>query len=53
MRRSLEQPDLQKRFIEAGGAEAVGMSSAEFLARIKQDGERYRRIIKAANVKPE
>jgi len=53
VRRSLEQPDLQKRFIEAGGAEAVGMSSAEFLARIKQDGERYRRIIKAANVKPE
>ena len=53
VRRSLEQPDLQKRFIEAGGAEAVGMSSAEFLARIKQDGERYRRVIKAANVKPE
>jgi tripartite-type tricarboxylate transporter receptor subunit TctC len=53
VRRSLEQPDLKKRFIEAGGAEAVGMSSAEFLARIKQDGERYRRVIKAANVKPE
>jgi tripartite-type tricarboxylate transporter receptor subunit TctC len=53
VRKTLADPDLQKRYVEAGGAEAVGMSSAEFLARIKQDGERYRRVIKAANVKPE
>ena len=53
VRKSLADPDLQKRFVEAGGAEAVGMSSAEFLARIKRDAERYGRVVKAANIKPE
>jgi tripartite-type tricarboxylate transporter receptor subunit TctC len=53
VRRTLEQPDVQKRFVETGGAEAIGMSSAEFLARIKSDAERYRRVVKAAGVKPE
>ena len=53
VRKSLADPDLQKRFVESGGAEAVGMSSGDFLARIKKDAERYGRVVKAANVKPE
>ena len=53
VRKSLADPDLQKRFVESGGAEAVGMSSAEFLSRIKHDAERYGRVVKAANVKAE
>ena len=53
VRRTLEQPEVQKRFVETAGAEAIGMSSAEFLARIKSDAERYRRVVKAAGVKPE
>ena len=53
VRKSLADPDLQKRFVESGGAEAVGMSSAEFLTRIKRDAERYGRVVKAANVKAE
>jgi tripartite-type tricarboxylate transporter receptor subunit TctC len=53
VRKSLADPDLRKRFVEAGGAEAVGMSPAEFTARIKQDAERYGRVVKAAGVKPE
>jgi tripartite-type tricarboxylate transporter receptor subunit TctC len=53
VRKSLADPDLRKRFVESGGAEAVGMSPAEFLTRIKQDADRYGRVVKAANVKPE
>ncbi len=51
--KTLEQPDVQKRFVESGGAEAIGMSSADFLARVKKDLERYRAVIKAAGVKAE
>jgi tripartite-type tricarboxylate transporter receptor subunit TctC len=53
VRKTLEAPEVQKRFVEAAGAEAIGMSSADFLARIKKDAERYGRVVKAANVKAE
>ena len=53
VRRTIEQPEVKKRYVEAAGAEAVGMSPAEFSARIKQDAERYQRVVKAAGVKPE
>ncbi|HKU46482.1 MAG TPA: tripartite tricarboxylate transporter substrate binding protein [Burkholderiales bacterium] len=53
VRKTLADPDVQKRFVESGGAEAVGMSPSEFLARIKQDAERYGRVVKAAAVKAE
>jgi len=53
VRRTLDQPEVQKRFVEAAGAETVGMSPADFLARIKQDAQRYRKVVKAAGVKPE
>ena len=53
VRRTLDQPEVQKRFVESAGAEAIGMSSADFLARIKSDAGRYRRVVKAAGVRPE
>ena len=53
VRKTLADPDLKKRFVESGGAEAVGLSSSEFLTRIKQDAERYGRVVKAAGVKAE
>jgi tripartite-type tricarboxylate transporter receptor subunit TctC len=52
VRQTLNQPEVQKRFVESAGAEAVGMSSAEFLARIKSDAERYKRVVQKAGVKP-
>jgi tripartite-type tricarboxylate transporter receptor subunit TctC len=52
VRRTMDLPDVQKRFTETG-SETVGMSSAEFLARIKADAERYKRVVAAAGVKPE
>ena len=53
VRKALADADLKKRFVESGGAEAVGMSPAEFLTRIKQDAERYGRVVQAAGVKAE
>ena len=52
VRKTLELPDVQKRFVESGGAEAIGMTPAEFLARIKADAERYKRVVQKAGVKP-
>jgi tripartite-type tricarboxylate transporter receptor subunit TctC len=52
VRKTMDQPDVQKRFTETG-SETVGMSSAEFLARIKHDAERYKRVVQQAGVKPE
>src|SRR6266545_1409596 len=47
VRKTLAQPEVQKKFVETG-AEAVGMTPAEFLARIKSDAARYGRVLKAA-----
>ena len=52
VRNTLAQPDVQKRFVESGGAEAVGMAPAEFLVRIKSDAVRYKRVVQQAGVKP-
>jgi tripartite-type tricarboxylate transporter receptor subunit TctC len=52
VRKTLELPDVKKRFVESGGAEAVGMTPAEFLARIKSDAERYRRVVQKGGIKP-
>jgi tripartite-type tricarboxylate transporter receptor subunit TctC len=52
VRQTLNSPEVQKRFVESAGAEAVGMTPAEFLARIKNDAERYKRVVKQAGVKP-
>ncbi len=52
VRKTLDSPDVQKRYAEQG-FETVGMSSADFLARIKKDAERYKAVVKAAGIKPE
>jgi tripartite-type tricarboxylate transporter receptor subunit TctC len=52
VRKTLEQPDVKSRLGDAG-FEAVGMTQAEFVARIRKDLERYREIVKAAGVKAE
>ena len=49
---TLNSPEVQKRFVESAGAEAVWMTPAEFLARIKADAERYKRVVQKAGVKP-
>jgi tripartite-type tricarboxylate transporter receptor subunit TctC len=51
VRATLADAEVRKRFVDTG-AEAVGMTPAEFLARIKSDAERYRRVVKQAGVKP-
>jgi tripartite-type tricarboxylate transporter receptor subunit TctC len=51
VRTTLAQPDVQKRFVDTG-AEAIGMTPAEFLTRIKNDALRYRRVVEQAGVKP-
>ena len=52
VRQTLSLPDVQKKFVESAGAEAIGMTPAEFLARIKSDAERYKRVVQKAGVKP-
>jgi tripartite-type tricarboxylate transporter receptor subunit TctC len=51
VRKTLESPDVKKRFVDTG-AEAIGMTPAEFLARIKNDAQRYKRVVQQAGVKP-
>lgn len=50
VRRTLDSADVQKRFAETG-SETVGMSQADFLARVRKDAERYRAIVKASAMK--
>ena len=52
VRATLALPEVQKSFIEKAGGEAVGMTQQEFLARIKADAERYKRVVQKAGVKP-
>jgi len=52
VRATLNVPEVQKKFVESAGAEAVGMTSAEFLARIKSDAVRYKRVVDKAGIRP-
>jgi tripartite-type tricarboxylate transporter receptor subunit TctC len=52
VRATLALPDVQRSFIEKAGGEAIGMTPVEFLARIKADAERYKRVVQKAGVKP-
>jgi tripartite-type tricarboxylate transporter receptor subunit TctC len=52
VRATLALPEVQKSFIEKAGGEAIGMTPAEFLARIKADAERYKRVVQKAGIKP-
>jgi tripartite-type tricarboxylate transporter receptor subunit TctC len=51
VRATLSTAEVKRRFVDTG-AEAVGMTPAEFLARIKADAERYKRVVQQAGVKP-
>jgi len=51
VRSTLSSEDVKRRFVDTG-AEAVGMTPAEFLSRIKADAERYRRVVEKAGVRP-
>ena len=51
VRTTLGDADVKKRFVDTG-AEAIGMTPTEFLARIRSDAERYRRVVRQAGVKP-
>jgi tripartite-type tricarboxylate transporter receptor subunit TctC len=51
VRATLSDADVKRRFVDTG-AEAIGMTPAEFLARIKADAERYKRVVQKAGVKP-
>jgi tripartite-type tricarboxylate transporter receptor subunit TctC len=52
VRATLALPEVQKQFIEKAGGEAIGMTPAEFLVRIKADAERYKRVVQKGGVKP-
>jgi len=52
VRATLNVAEVQKKFVESAGAEAVGMTPAEFLARIKSDAVRYKRVVDKAGIKP-
>lgn len=50
--KTLESADVRQRLAEVGG-EAAPMTPAAFTAKIRQDLERYRAVVRAANIKPE
>lgn len=50
--KTLEQPDVRKRFADAG-AELGGMSPARFAERIRADANRYREVVQSANIRAE
>ncbi|MGH8758319.1 MAG: Bug family tripartite tricarboxylate transporter substrate binding protein [Burkholderiales bacterium] len=50
--KTLQQPDVVKRFAEAG-ATTGGMSSTDFVNRIRIDARRYKDIVQRANIRVE
>ena len=49
----LKYPDVKERFAVVGGAETIGMPPAEFHKRVKQDAERYRKVVKEVGIEPQ
>jgi tripartite-type tricarboxylate transporter receptor subunit TctC len=50
---ALKFPDVIERFAVVGGAEAIGMPPAEFHKRVKQDAERYRKVVQEVGITPQ
>lgn len=50
--KTLQQPDVKKRFADAG-AEVGGMSSVAFAERIRRDAARYKEIVRKGNIRPD
>jgi tripartite-type tricarboxylate transporter receptor subunit TctC len=49
MATTLKQPDVKERFATLG-SEPVSMSPAEFATRVRQDAERYRKVVQAVGL---
>jgi len=49
----LKYPDVKERFAVVGGAETIGMPPKEFHARVKQDAERYRKVVQDVGITPQ
>jgi len=49
----LKFPDVKERFTTVGGAETVGMPPEQFHKRVKQDAERYRKVVKDVGIEPQ
>lgn len=52
VRQTLQEPDMRKRYADAG-FEAIGLSSQEFLARIRRDAARFKEVVQSAGIKSE
>ncbi len=48
--KTLQQPDVKKRFADAG-ADVGGMSSADFADRIRKDSARYKEVVKKGTIR--
>jgi len=49
----LKSPDVKERYAVVGGAETIGMPPAEFHTRVKQDAERYRKVVQDVGIPPQ
>jgi tripartite-type tricarboxylate transporter receptor subunit TctC len=49
----LKFPDVKERFAVVGGAETIGMPPAQFHQRVKQDAERYKKVVKTVGIEPQ
>jgi tripartite-type tricarboxylate transporter receptor subunit TctC len=49
----LKFPDVKERFAVVGGAETIGMPPEQFHKRVKQDAERYRKVVKEVGIEPQ
>ena len=49
----LKYPDVKERFSTVGGAETVGMPPEQFHKRVKQDAERYKKVVKDVGIEPQ
>jgi tripartite-type tricarboxylate transporter receptor subunit TctC len=46
----LKSPDVKERFATVGGAEGIGMAPAQFHTRVKNDAERYKKVIQQVGI---
>jgi tripartite-type tricarboxylate transporter receptor subunit TctC len=49
----LKLADLKERYAVVGGAETIGMAPAPFHARVKQDAERYKKVVQQVGIQPQ
>ena len=49
----LKFPDVKERYAVVGGADTIAMPPAEFHTRVKQDAERYRKVVQQVGLQPQ